>query len=164
MVEDNRRSESPQEGNVSAENENAMNVDERSSTPAPTTNNRPPKRARQNSVPVNDRTSTTPPPPNTPPPKRTRQNTKQNYQEADDEGSDDEADEEMAPPPKSKKMNCQKSQATTQRSRATHSRLEVHKSGATPVILGSRYVGLEVIDLTEIEVIYSMSPLVCNPI
>ena len=163
MGDDNRGQESPPQGNASAESDNAMHVDERSSTPAPTPNNRPPKRPRQNTVPVNDRTSTSPPPPNTPPPKRTRQNTKRNYQEADDEESNDESDEEMAPPPKSNKTNRQKSQATIQSSRATHElRLKVHKRRAVPVILGSRYMKVEVIDLTEIEVINAMSPLFCN--
>ena len=145
MVDDNRGPESPSSAKGSAENDDAMQVDNCSSMPVPLSNNRPSKRPHQNSIQVNDCTSISAPLPNSPPSKRTCPNTKQNYQEVDDEESNDESDEEMAPPLKSNKTKHQL-------------KLDICKRRTDPVIIGSKYMKIEVIDLTEIEVIYAMFP------
>jgi len=161
-VDNNKGLESPSNTNGSKEDDDAMQVDDRSLAPVPPSNNQPFKWPCQNSIQVNDCTSMSAPLPNSPPQKRTCQNTKRNYQEADDEESSDESDEEMAPPPKSNKTNRQKSWAIIPSAWPIHDlRLDIHKHGPEPVIVGSKYMYMkvEVIDLTEIEVIYAMSPL-----
>ena len=99
---------------------------------------------------LDDPHSTSTSPANNPPNKSTRFNARRNYRELGVESSSEH--EQADAPAKHKKSKKPKSQTNPRGSTTGDLKSAVHQSRPLPIIYGTHYMKIEVIDMTEIEV------------
>jgi hypothetical protein len=91
----------------------------------------------------------------------TRSNTKRNYADLGKEWLEEE--DQQSAPSKTKKARNRKSQAVSRTTRTSGDlRSQVHKNRAVPIIAGTKYMHIDIIDLTTIEVNCALCPIVTN--
>lgn len=91
----------------------------------------------------------------------TRSNTKRNYADLGKEWLEEE--DQQSAPSKTKKARNRKSQAVSRTTITSGDlRSQVHKNRAVPIIAGTKYMHIDIIDLTTIEVNCPLCPIVTN--